>query len=248
MVAKIALAVFLIGWPGFVAAQVVGDFYLEKPSYAIGEPILVYFQTVNRGTEPTKFYAADPNSECSAFHITVSNDEPSPSCFQAISCVSSLVVLQPGEKHIERILLNLAHKLDSPGEYSMTAEVRALDHDSKVESEPRTLRFQVEQYEVQPDALQPWVDQLRSHDSFKRREAALLLASVAPPFLEDTLLTFANDSDIRRFAPLAFHRLNTDRSMKAMVDLLKQTPGSFESWQASAYLAHDKCADATWSH
>jgi hypothetical protein len=95
--------------------------------------------------------------------------------------------------------------------------------------------------------FQPLLNQLRDQNSFKRIEAARALASVAPPFLEGTLLSFANDSDLQMFAPLAFHRLNTPRSKKAIAELLSKTNrGTFEHWQAEAYLDNDECADAAW--
>jgi hypothetical protein len=60
-----------------------------------------------------------------------------------------------------------------------------------------------------PNALQSFVAQLRSGDVVKRREQARTLASVASPSLEDVLLGFADNSEFRQFALLAFHRMNT---------------------------------------
>ena len=71
-----------------------------------------------------------------------------------------------------------------------------------------------------------------------RRQAALTLASVAPRALEDMLLTFSDNQEFRQFAPLAFHRLNTTRSMTAMAELLaKSQPGSYEHMKSADYLA-----------
>jgi hypothetical protein len=110
------------------------------------------------------------------------------------------------------------------------------------------LNFRVDENAAQATVLQPWLDQLRSGYLLERIEAARALASVAPSSLEDTLLTFADDPYLRRFAPLAFHRLNTPRSMAAMADLLKKTqPGTFDHGQAAAYLGHDQCADDFYS-
>jgi hypothetical protein len=205
MVAKIAVAACLICWSGIVAAQVSGEFHLQKPVYAKGEPIFVYFQVVNNGLRAETLYSADPNSDCSAFRIAVSNDGPGPSCARAISCSSSSIVLAPGEKHVDHILLNLAHKLDLPGEYSVKAEVRGRYlRGSNIMWEPTTLHFKVDQNAAQPKVFQPLLDQLRSGDLLKRIEAVRALASVAPSFLEGTLLTFADDLDIKKFAPVAF--------------------------------------------
>jgi hypothetical protein len=120
---------------------------------------------------------------------------------------------------------------------------------SSIAAEPGTIHFRVDQHVAQPEVFQPLLDQLRSSDLHKRIEAARALASVAPTFLEDTLLTFADDPHLRTFAALAFYRLNTPRSMAALAQLRDKTcPGTFEHWQAGAYLEHDECADAAWWH
>jgi hypothetical protein len=242
------LAACLMCWCGIAAGQVSGEFYLEKPVYARGEPIFVYFQAVNNGPTTERLYSADPNSPfCSAFQTVISTDPPrsSRACGGGISCLSSSVELLPGERHVERVLLNLQHKLDAPGMYSVQVMRRA--HNSlngdRLEVHA-TLDFRVDRHVAQSAVFQPWLDQLRSTDQLKRIEAARALASVAPRSLENTLLTFGDDPLLRQFAPLAFHRLNTPRSMAAMAELLQKTnPGSFEYWQASAYLSHDPCAD-----
>jgi hypothetical protein len=66
MVLRFAVAGLLIFWYGSAGAQVAAEFYLDKTSYAIGEPIFVYFQAVNEGLEARRLYSADPNSDCSA--------------------------------------------------------------------------------------------------------------------------------------------------------------------------------------
>ena len=248
MVARIAVATLLICWSGMGAAQVAAKFYLEKTNYAVGEPIFLYFEAINEGPAPQKLYSADPNSDCSAFHIHFSNDHPVASCARGISCLSSSIWLEPGEKHVERILLNLAHNVNFPADYSVDADVAAnFAYGSKITVKPGMLHFQVDPRVPEPEVFQPLLDQLRSGYLLKRIEAARALASVAPRSLEGTLLSFADDRDLRQFAPLALHRLNTQASTKAMVDLVnKAALGSFEHWRAAAYLANDACADAPW--
>lgn len=243
------VAACVVCWSGIVAAQVSGEFYLEKQVYARGEPIFVYFQVVNKGPNAETLYSADPNGDCSDFRLSVSNDTPGPVCPRFISCLSGAIVLRPGEKHVERVLLNLAHKLESPGEYTVKAELAGWNRKrgSNVAVEPATLHFTVDQHVAQSEVFEPLLDQLRSSDLRKRIEAARALASVAPPFLEDTLLKFPDDPQFRTFAALAFYRLNTPRSMAALAQLRdKSAPGTFEHWQAGAYLAHDKCANDAW--
>ena len=157
MITRMAFAACLVCWSGVVAAQVSGEFYLEKEVYARGELIFVYFQAVNKGPNAENLYSADPNGDCSAFNLHVSNDTPGASCPRLISCLSGAIVLQPGKKHMERVLLNLVHKLDSPGEYTVKAEYAGRNGVgfSKIIAEPATLHFRVDQHVAQRDVFQP---------------------------------------------------------------------------------------------
>ncbi|HWZ52318.1 MAG TPA: HEAT repeat domain-containing protein [Granulicella sp.] len=98
------------------------------------------------------------------------------------------------------------------------------------------LNFRVEENTIPPSELQPWLDGLKSADREKRMEAARALAGIAPPSLEETLLGFINNPEFRRYAALAFHRLNTPRSMDAMAELM-QGPVTNEQMEAGRYLA-----------
>jgi hypothetical protein len=243
-------ATCLVCWSVFAAGQASGHFYLERTNYALGEPIFVYFEEVNQGPKDEIFYSGDPYSFCSGYRFNVSSDRPQPLCGsnaggQAInvSCGGGSLVIPPGGKYVERVLLNFAHKTDAPGDYTVQAVRGSFATDAKDTLKLQaTLRFQVDQKAVTMKTLQPWVDQLRSTDPILRLEAARTLASIAPKSLEDVLLRFARDPWIRQFAPLAFHRLNTPRSMAAMRDLFEKTqPGTWEHRKAGDYLADDRC-------
>jgi len=250
-----------MGWSVLAAGQLSGHFYLEKSTFAPGEPIFLYFEVVNDGPQAENLHSADPYSFCSGFQIKVSSDPDATSSCAPLgvggSCLSSSVMLPPGKKRVERLLLNYDHKIDAPGPYSVEAE-RLLSHAAasadyfspdtpkdnlKVQT---TLYFRVDPNTTQnPKALQTILAQLRSDDPIKRREAARNLASVAPQPLEDTLLAFADNPEFRVFAPLAFHRLNTQRSIKGLADLLRKTEvGSYEHIKSADYLAESK--DPQW--
>jgi len=257
---RFVFAASLIGWSAIAVGQITGDFYLEKSTFAPGEPVFLYFRVANDGGKAENLHSADPYSFCSGYEISLSSDpKPTSSCpSPAIggSCLSSSASLKPGGKHVERLLLNYDHKIDAPGEYSVEA-TRQLSHatedvDFFSAATPKdtlevrtTLYFRVEDAaQTDSKSLQRWVGQLRSADPMKRLEAARTLASLAPKSLEDTLLTFV-DSEFQQFAPLAFHRLNTPRSMAALADLLKQTqPGTYEHMKSADYLADSN--DLRW--
>jgi hypothetical protein len=242
------------------SAQIAGEFYLDKSAFVPGEPVFLYFKVANNGTNAENIQAADPYSFCSGYQVTVSSDRPPESSCSPVgvggSCFSSSKLIPPGKSQVERLLLNFDNNLGIPGEYVVEA-TRQLPHASvdvdffrasqdtlEVHS---TLYFRVEQNRtpLAPHVFSPWINQLRSPDSMERREAARTLASLAPKFLEDTLLAFADHPEFRQFAPLAFHRLNTPKSMAAMAELLTKTePGTFEHMTSADYLA--KSADQQW--
>ena len=252
MLVRSTLAALLICLTANAAGQISGKFYLEKETFAVGEPVFLYFEVTNDGTEAVNIYQADPDSVCSGYQIKLhGGSESNTSCSPygvAGSCLSSDTLLPAGKKHVERLLLNFEHDLNSPDEYSVevarafpSASARldyyAVPRDTLEVSD--TLRFTVDSNAtLESKTLQPWVEQLQSRDQSKRREAARTLASIAPPQLEDTLLSFADVAEFRPFAPLAFHRLNTARSMAALASLVKKAqPGSSEHSESAQYLA-----------
>jgi hypothetical protein len=222
-----------------VVGQVAGEFYLDKTSFARFEPVFLNYRITNKGLKTvTVDRILNPERPCcSAFSIKVSNDPvPMPSCpFVGdgfCSCDGQYSVpleLRAGEAYTERFLLNFGHEIGDPGDYWVEAV-----HFGPVD---RTkLSFRVEGNTIAPTELQPWLDGLKSASWEKRTEAARTLASLAPPFLQETLLGFVENPEFRRYAPLALHRLNTPRSMDAMAQLM-EGPDTNEQMGAAHYLA-----------
>lgn len=201
----------------------------------VGEPVFLYFEMTNSGIETQSVHQADPYSFCSGYLIHVSTDlSPSSSCgpmTRGGSCASSAAPLGPGKSRTGRILLNYEHNIDAPGDYAVQAEIHLPYASAELEYFEATktcldvsdyLRFRVDENANPADTtLEAWVELLRSPDAAIRREAARTLASLAPKSLEDTLMDFANNTEFREWAPLAFHRLNTDRSLEGLADLLQ---------------------------
>jgi hypothetical protein len=247
----------LICSPTLAAGQISGQLYLEKSSFAQGEPVFLYFEVVNTGPRPENFYQADPYSFCAGYEITVNGPKPRKTGCEpwgsAGSCISSDRPLAPGETRVERRLLNFDHELNQTGDYTVEAVRRVPKIDASTRMRDRTqqlefhstLYFHVEETPASEESFQPWINQLKSGDQTTRYGAARVLASLAPHSLEDVILNLAASQQLSDLGPLALHRLNTARSMAAMADLLRKSEfGSSESMWSDQYLA--ETGDRQW--
>ena len=244
MKSRVLPAGLLLLWSVSAAAQLTGQFYLEKTSFARWEPVFVYYRLTNNGQAPlTVVSTLNPGQPfCSGHSIRVSSDPvPTSSCpfLGGEGCIdngppSRPQVLGPGQSYTERFLLNFNHEISAPGDYWVETKHSGVNR--TVGDAYAKLTFHVEEKTIAPSKLQPWLDGLRSADRTYRIEAAWILASVAPPALEETLLGFITNPEFRGFTALAFHRLNTPRSMDAMAELM-QGPVTNEQIEAARYLA-----------
>lgn len=237
-------------WSTLLFGQVSGRLYLEKETYAPGEPVFLVSEVTNTGTEALEINHADPYSFCSGYELHVSSDAgPTSSCGSqgsGGSCLSSYLNLKPGEKFTERIVLNYDHKIDAPGDYDVQVERSiAYANANTFPDAPHSQSVLRENFHFRVDAsaktdsgvLEQLVAQLHSKDYEKRREAARALASVAPKSYEDELLALGADPELKIFAPMAFYRLHTPRSMAGMADLMRKSQyGTYEHMESARYL------------
>jgi hypothetical protein len=237
------------------AAQLTGSFYLEKTTFARGEPIFLYLSLMNKGPDTAEFAISDPDQPlCSGISITVSNDPSGAFCPQPRDEVCSLdgqfqnLHLLSGQTHTLRFLLNFHHEIDAPGDYWVDAKYNgspitsAETHTTVGETHAR-LAFRVGAEPITSSEWKPWVEQLQSPESEERQEAAKTLASLAPPSLEEILLGFANSAEFRKYSPMAFHRLNNRRSIEALAQFM-EGPATEEQIEAAQYLAETN--DQRW--
>jgi hypothetical protein len=171
------------------------------------------------------------------------------------SCTSSDVPIAPGKSRIERILLNYQHKIDAAGHYDVEA-VRDLPYAPTSGNYFEAAKNSIEVWQllhftvddsvaVDSAVIASLVDQLKSTDPAARRDAVRALASAAPKSLEELLLSFADNPDLRTSAPLAFHNLNTPRSLEGLAAIVGNTDaGTYESMKSADYLAEG--GDPKW--
>jgi len=248
--------VLMLCWPTIAMGQVTGRFYLEKETFATGEPVFLYFEIKNSGTTPQNIGTSDPYSFCSGLGVHLTPDGAADLSCTTMgggfigSCLSSDKPLQPGKTSTERILVNYEHPIHSAGQYGIEAEGSIAYAPAtedfyaatrRIEKIHALIHFSVDENAAWTAAdWQPWVERLHSGDEMERREAEITLASLAPRSLEGVLLSFPDE-----WAPLAFQRLNTPRSMAALAGLVRMGKvGSYEHMKADEILAES--GDTQW--
>jgi hypothetical protein len=247
-----SLFYFLLSSAAF--AQLQGHFFLEKEQFKVGEPVYLHFDVTNEGKEPVQFLQGNRYSYCGGYSIEVSNAPPvqHSSCDRGIvvSCPSGMQLVAPGETRRETLLLNYEHDLSKPGDYDIHA-VWAASYGPKTEGFPNPAggqQIKVEEHlrvrlidangENLEPLFQPYIAGLAAQDEEHRIEAARAIGSVAPPFLEDTMVSMLDIPAARSFALQGLKKLNTPRSREVLSGIVAATSGySYEKQQIINYLA-----------
>ena len=243
---------FLLSSSAF--AQLQGHFSLEKDQFKVGEPVYLRFDLTNNGKEPAQFLQGNRYSYCGGYSIEVTNTPPlqHSSCDHgiAVSCIAGMQVVAPGETRRETLLLNYEHDLSKPGEYDIHA-VWAASYGSKTEGFPNPAggqQIKVEEHlrirliDANGESLEPlfqsYIAGLSAQDEEHRIEAARVIGSLAPPFLEDTIVSMLNIPAARSFALLGLKKLNTPHSREVLAGIVQATADySYEREQIIKYLA-----------
>jgi hypothetical protein len=234
-----ASLIFLL--PGAATAQVEGRLYLDKTDYLVGEPIYLNFELTNKGREPVRFFSGSSYSFCGGYKIDVSTGPPPPnqSCLggEAGSCIAVEWALAPGEIRKDKILVNFEHDLSRPGHYAVHAS-RTLRYGSPTESLPNMadeakVKIEAEfkilvaigSDEALVPMFQPFLADLSSKIEERQIEAARVIGSLAPAFLEDTLVSMVNSPVTRPYALIGLRHLNTSRSRQRLANIVQDTSG-----------------------
>jgi HEAT repeat protein len=237
------------------SAQLEGRLYLDKDEYQVGEPIYLLFDLTNNSTEPMQAVIGSSYSLCGGYRIEISSDPSADlsSCSplgSGGSCISGGWAIAPAETRHDKVLLNYEHDLSKAGIYSVRAS-RTLNYgspasaladlNSGVQIKTESL-FHIVVEDGNPENLletfQPYVADLHSNDEERQREAARVIGSLAPPFLEDTILYMLDSAVTRPFALIGLRHLNTSRSREALAKIVQGTSGySYDKEQAIKYLS-----------
>ncbi len=236
------------------SAQLEGRLFLDKDEYLTGEPVYLRFDLTNTGTTPMQVLSGSSYSFCGGYRIEVSNKPflDTSTCAPrgyGGSCPGGAWIIGPGEVRHDKVLLNYEHDLSTPGPYDIRAS-RILTYGSPDGFLIPTSGVQVkaeEQFHIRvedagaenlPSIFQPYLAELNSKDEERQQEAVRVIGSLAPPFLEDTILAMVASPATRRSALIGLRRLNTARSREALAAIVQGTSGySYEKEQGIKYLS-----------
>ena len=237
------------------SAQLEGRLFLDKDKYVAGEPVYLHFDLTNKGTEPMQVAVGNSYSFCGGYRIEVSSDPSADFSSCALgpgaSCVVGGWTIAPGETLHDNVLLNYEHDLSKSTIYDISA-TRTLNYGpagaGSLTNQTKGVQVKVEaQFRIRvedgtDDSLvlifQPYLSDLNSKDEERQREGARVIGSLAPPFLEETILSMADSPVTRPFAIIGLKHLNTGRSREALASIVQNTAGySSEKEQAIKYLS-----------
>jgi hypothetical protein len=225
--------------PALAGSQLDGRFYLSKRTYSAGEPVFLIFEVENKGKQPVMIGIADPLSFCGGYEIKVegAKSQQSFGCYGGVggSCASSDEALKPGGRHTDRILLNQSYDLRQPARYSLRVthelpyglgdgDLALLGPNGTHETFDAQLEIVLESSsdsELKPE-FQKYLLDLQSGDS-RRMEAADVIANLAPPFLEGTILHMLDSPELRHFAVRGLRNLGTPAAHTALVSFVKNS-------------------------
>jgi hypothetical protein len=232
--------VAMAAYPAVSRAQFAGHFSLPRQVYSSGEPVFIDFEVQNTDSEPLRIQKGSPYSACQGYTFEIAglhrrDERP---CSQSISvaCSFRLDTLGPGETYAEHLLLNHYFDLRKPGTYDVHATRRVsyerANANLAIPGPPPSAEFEayftitIDRYGTIDlrSVFEPFVRDLGSSDVKQRLEAAEVIADLAPPFLESTLLEMLNSGDLQRFGVQGLRTLATPEAHQALAEFVKNSP------------------------
>jgi hypothetical protein len=104
---RLVFASLCVFWSIPSLAQITGEFYFEKATFAPGEPVYLYLKLVNDGSDTVEIFASDPEQPFSSGNsITVLSDSAvTPQCLSFTD--SGCVINGPLSTEVWQLVLSL---------------------------------------------------------------------------------------------------------------------------------------------
>ena len=231
--ARLAVSLLLISTPAAASSQLSGTFHFAKDRHLLGEPLYLMFEVANNGTKPVRIREANPLT-CGGYLFNISGEKRADGTCDGLhgySCMVWSVLLAPGQKTTQKILLNYFYEFPHPGIYRIQAQ-RALSwwpaalgaYGQAGEQEKFDVELEIDITPPSPAelraAFRPYVRALRSENRLEKTQAAEAIAYTAPPFLEDTMLKRLGTDDDQSVL-LFLRNVNNSKARLILSDLVR---------------------------
>jgi hypothetical protein len=215
------------------AGPIEGKFYPEKQRYLVGEPVFVVLELVNPGADPVWVSESCAWLDTGFEALSASKLRQPVSLFgcsggTAGSCAGGAKVVLPGGHLSRRYLLDGNFRLDAPGVYTIRAwhkvDLYAGEVDYRVvASQEIVTRFDLTLVRGSKKQLSlvyaPILRDLKGPDQVRSWMARSAVVQSPPLFLEDVILSMADDPRTVGASISGLERLATARSKAKLAKL-----------------------------
>ena len=222
-----------------MAAQVEGRFFLNKDSYAVGEPLLFSVEIKNTGSE-TVFLFPKTGAQCSdSISLWMHSAKPNQgmACGTSwVTCLDDPTELKPGQIYSPNWPLDFWYRIEHEGVYTtnLTGHARFSGLRGGIQEITFSSELQLKVVPGNPDdvraTLEKFQADLQSKDIQVRHHALDVLATIAPDYFHDETLRLARDPDAFNVmhAASALARMNTPEARAALAEILTR-PGTTDN-------------------
>lgn len=235
--------------PGFCQADVAVTVKPSQPEYLVGEPVFVVVEMTNVGTEPVGYWICESDTHLTVPNGRRKRNPNLHGCFAGEGGGSGCGVYDPptlasGKSVSFRYLLK-GYRLES-GEYDLHATGKAgagwyfgwgrnessvsnRKQSDPVEGAVFDVWLKLNVREGTEDELReryvPYVEQAKYANLMVRtfREARAAIAEMAPPFLEKTILSFADQQETANLAAEGLGQIPTTASRADLIALFNKS-------------------------
>lgn len=228
------LATVLLAIAPEMLAQVTGRVYLEKESYAVGEPLMFTLEIKNSGKEPIQLYPRVPGQGLGNFSFSMqkaAGENPGRSCGAAWNLPENSAdphELKGDGTYTYEWPLDFWYRIEHEGTYKVAISGNVLF--SSLQGGTQRVQFSSDSdLNIVPgepahveEVLSKFEADLRSSDYDIQHNALDVLSTTAPSYFHDDIFRVARDKDpfIAMHGAGALERINTSDARALLAEII----------------------------
>jgi HEAT repeat protein len=246
-----------------MSGQVTGRIYLEKESYAVGEPLIFTLEIKNATREAIQLYPRVPGQSLGRFSFSMqraAGGNPAPSCGATWNLGENSAdpyELKAGSTYAYQWPLDFWYRIEHEGIYKVAISGNLLF--SSLQGGIQQVQFSSDvQLKVVPgepahveEVLRKFEADLRSSDYDIQHNALDVLSTTAPSYFHDDIFRLARDADpfIAVHGVGALDRMNTSDARALLAEIIatrKADSPDEQNLRCSAIKALGNSGDASY--